>query len=362
LKDIEDLKIGIFHATLPSEGRKLGGVEVFVDRLASALACRGCDVEVISLTAAPPGRLYKHRRLFQDWPVLHKSKFLRMYFLPLLLNVADLKRYDVVHFHGDDWAYLRRSIASVRTFHGSALWEARSAQSLKRKISQFIVFPLELLAGKLATLKLAVGAETKAIYHADGMSDLFATASVFHPGEKTTFPSLVFVGTWEGRKRGRLVAERFLTEIAPKYPEAKLFMACDFVPEAPGIIDLSSPSEEKLAKVFRESWMLVSASTYEGFGIPYLEALASGTVVVTTKNSGANYVLDNGKFGRIVEDGALGLSILELIGDERARQEYERSGLSRAIRFSESQVISDHLAHYAAAIRRFRTGKRNSED
>jgi glycosyltransferase involved in cell wall biosynthesis len=347
------IKIALFHTTLPSSGRKVGGVEVFVDRLASAFATKNFDVEVLSLDLPPQGHVYKHRQLFKRFQFLKRSRLTRLFVLPILLNFIDLKSYDIVHFHGDDWFYFVRPTATIRTMYGSALWEARSATRLKRKLIQYVVYPLEKLSCRLSNVTLAVGPEAAALYKADGLSDLFVSDKLFYERKKTEFPSFVFVGLWQGRKRGKFVADSFLNEVLPKYDDAKLFMACDFVPKEVGVIDLDSPSEVSLSETIGTSWALLSASTYEGFGIPYLEAITSGTVVVATRNAGAEYVLDRGKFGLIVEDQDFGKMLLHILENEDVRQHYERMGIEGAKRFSEERIIADHLNYYQLAIQRY---------
>ena len=150
------MKIALFHTTLPEKGRKLGGVEVAVHRLANQLALDPRDeVTVLSLTPCPEDAKYTHRRLFAGRPALKDRQLLRLFGLPFLMNFIDWNSYDIVHFHGDDWFLLRRPFSSVRTLHGSALFEARSASSLKRKIAQYCVYPLEHLSTRLATVPLA---------------------------------------------------------------------------------------------------------------------------------------------------------------------------------------------------------------
>jgi glycosyltransferase involved in cell wall biosynthesis len=349
------MKIGIFHTTLPASGRKLGGVEVAVDRLVTELFNLGHDVEAISLTPKPTGAKYQHRQLFARFPHLHSSRLLRLFLLPALLNVQNFTAYDVLHFHGDDWFFLRRRTATIRTLNGSALWEARTATSLKRKILQYIIYPLEKLSARLADVSLGLGAQTAELYHTTGIANLFVSDSVFFPGPKTEFPSFIFIGLWQGRKRGSFVADRFLNEVLLKIPQAKLFMACDFVPKHGSIIDLGTPSDMQLAAAIRKSWALLSASTYEGFGIPYLEALASGTAVISTINAGAAYVLDDAKFGMIAKDEDFGRHIIEIAETPALREDYERRGLARAARFAKQQIIDEHLAFYQQAIARFQS-------
>ena len=42
------MRIAMYHFSLPQPGRKPGGVEVFVDRLANAMVGRGHEVEVLT--------------------------------------------------------------------------------------------------------------------------------------------------------------------------------------------------------------------------------------------------------------------------------------------------------------------------
>jgi glycosyltransferase involved in cell wall biosynthesis len=346
-------RIGIFHATLPVADRKPGGVELFVHRLGCGLADAGFDVEVISLSDRPRDARYRHRRVFARLSGLCRRRIFLLLVMPVLLNFVRFKDYDVIHFHGSDWACLFRGCASVRTFHGSALLEARTATSRGRRLSQYLIYPLEHLARRLADVALGVSEQTNEIYRTDGTAKLLVPEASFHPGEKTARPSFVFIGTWAGRKRGQFVAERFTNGVLPRLPDAKLYMACDHVPVSDAIVDLGRPSDAALAKILRESWALLSASTYEGFGIPYLEAMRSGTAIITTENSGADHLLAHGRYGCIVKDEEFAAKIVALAENEGLRRAYEAAGQRRAAEFSERQVLAEHIAHYQQAIARF---------
>lgn len=347
------MKIALFHVNLPQPGRRVGGVEMFVDRLGTALSNAGHEVDVISLTAGPPSPVYHHRHLFKRLPFLYRSRVCVLFLLPFLLNFVDFGLYDVLHFHGSDWFFCKRNLPTIRTFYGSALWEARTATNVKRKLSLYLLYPMEHLSAWLATVTLAIGPETAKLYRADRTVKLFSPSGKFHPGKKTIFPSFLFIGAWGGRKRGRFVAQIFSSEILPVVPDAQLYMASDFVPNYPGITDLKHPSDERLSATLRESWALLSASTYEGFGIPYLEALMSGTVVITTPNSGASHVLEDGKFGCIVSDVLFGSKILEIVSNAALRCQLGASGLDRAAAFSEAIAVAEHIHAYDLAKSRF---------
>ncbi len=324
-----------------------------MDRLATSLANAGHDVEVISLTGHPPDRPYRHKRILHKHRILLKNRFMFLFMLPIILNWKIMDRYDILHFHGSDWFYFNRRAPTMRTLYGSALWEARTALNWKRKLSQYAIYPLEHLSRRLADVSTAIGVEAASLYRSDGISKLFVPRETFFPGPKTPYPSCVFIGGWGGRKRGAFVADNFLKHVVPRFPEAMLYMACDNVPASKNIVDLRNPDADNLAGVVRQSWALLSASTYEGFGIPYLEALISGTCVVTTRNSGAEYVLADGKYGTIVEDLGFGDAVVNIIEDTATRRCFEEAGLLRAEEFSEQIVVEEHLKYYQLAMERF---------
>jgi alpha-1,3-mannosyltransferase len=56
----------------------------------------------------------------------------------------------------------------------------------------------------------------------------------------------------------------------------------------------------ELTTIFSRAHLFVSASTYEGFGIAAVEAMASGTLCVLNNIPSFSEILDSNKFGRIV--------------------------------------------------------------
>jgi hypothetical protein len=138
---------------------------VAVHRLANELAKNENDeVAVFSLSPPPADATYQHSQIFEDARALLQGHATRLSILPLPLNVVRFEDFDVVHPHGDDWFYVRRTTPTVHTLHASALREARSAASYKRKLVQYSVYPLEHVSATLATIPLAVGTDAAAIY------------------------------------------------------------------------------------------------------------------------------------------------------------------------------------------------------
>jgi phosphatidyl-myo-inositol alpha-mannosyltransferase len=349
------MKIAIVSVTLPELGRKPGGVEVFVHRLANQLAQdRNHEVTVYSLSDRPTDASYSYQRLFPKLGVWRKRKLFVWFVFPWLLNFLDWDKADIAHFFGDEWFYFWRRQPSLRTMNGSALNEARTATSFRRKIAMRLIYPLEKLSVNLATQTVGIGQDAKDIYQLPKIIHIGVDQTRFHPGPKTSHPSILFVGTWAGRKRGQFVYAQFVQQIAHKMPEARLVMVSDRVPEFhPQVQAISFPDDATLAQLYRESWVFAYASVYEGFGIPYVESLASGTPIVTSPNSGAAMILCQGRYGMVVPDEDFACSILQFLQDDGWRSQWIEKGFERAADFTWERIGQDYLETYEDTIAQF---------
>jgi glycosyltransferase involved in cell wall biosynthesis len=348
---MKPLRIAQFHSSLPEPGRKVGGVEVFVHRLANQLVDRGHEVTMFTFGGRPGDARYSVARAGPSW--LKASQVARLTLAPLALNCLPQAKFDVLHLNGDDWFMCRRTIPTVRTFYGSALFEARTATSIRRRATRAIVYPLEVVSSRLATLSFDIGSRLPKGYRIDGSLALAVKEPSPADGAvRSTEPSVLFVGTWEGRKRGAFLADRFADEVLPRHPKARLIMVSDRCEERPGVCWARFPSDTQMSRLYRSAWLFCMPSTYEGFGMPYLEAMLHGLPVVATPNPGAQLVLRDGA-GVITSDANLGRTLCALLEDADARTRLAVAGQARGQQFSWEHVLTEHERAYAEAIAKF---------
>jgi phosphatidylinositol alpha-mannosyltransferase len=351
---VKPLRIAHFHSTLPEPGRKVGGVEVFVHRLANRLVDRGHLVTMVTFGTLPADARYALARLGPAWLAANRAS--RLALVPLVLNRLPQAGWDVLHLHGDDWFMALRRRPTVRTFYGSALLEARTATSRRRQVTQAIVYPLETLSSRLATLSFDIGSALPSGYRTHGSLMLAVGDAPVSPPARTAHPTVLFVGTWEGRKRGAFLAERFVAEVLPRHPTARLLMVSDRCEPRPGVTWIRFPSDDELSRLYGSAWLFCMPSTYEGFGLPYLEAMTHGLPVVATPNPGARLVLEDGA-GVLAADADLGRTLVALLDDDGARARLEACGRTRALDFSWDRVVVEHESAYERAIAAFRDGQ-----
>ncbi len=156
-------------------------------------------------------------------------------------------------------------------------------------------------------------------------------------------PYLLFVGNAKPHKNLRRTLEAFkisktaeecdLLIVAEEDRKIeKLIRKCDLVDKA---VITGTVSEIKLQKIYRGAQICLFPSLYEGFGLPALEAMASGipllasnfpAVIEVTK--GAAYYVDEYS----VESIAAGID--RLYEDKRLRKELKAKGIKRSKSFS----------------------------
>lgn len=99
-----------------------------------------------------------------------------------------------------------------------------------------------------------------------------------------------------------------------------------------------------------KAWFL--ASIREGFGMPILEAMACGCVVVSTDSGGPSDIIEHGKNGFIVEIGNVGSLVHKLkiiYNNPELQKEMSNNAIETAKRFSWERAV-DRLEEYLKQI------------
>jgi phosphatidyl-myo-inositol alpha-mannosyltransferase len=235
---------------------------------------------------------------------------------------------------------LRPSRPVVRTFYGTALDEMRHARTLRRRLFFLMTIPLEHIGARLADHVVGISEATRA--HMPAVETLIpcgADLDAFHSGAKSERPTVLFVGTEGGRKRGAWLADLFKNAVLPVLPDAELRIVSEGSGAEPGVSRYGRVPAEQLAELYRSAWVFCLPSTYEGFGVPYIEAMAAGTAVVATSpNEGAREVLADGKYGAFVADDQLAETLARMLSDDAFRSEFERRGSIRCREYGWSHV------------------------
>jgi glycosyltransferase involved in cell wall biosynthesis len=329
---------------LPSESKIGAGYQAH--GLAQALVEAGHHVTVFSPCRRPEDARYDHHRVDVPGP-------LRTFRWALRLRAQDFAEFDVFHAAGDDYWFMgKRRPAHVRTMHGSCLAEAVHIRGLKDRLRMILLGVGEVLATLVADRTVLVSENTRRWFPwVRTVIPNGVDLAIFRPeGEREPDPTILFVGTYHQRKRGRLLADAFADEVLPALPSARLWMVCSDAPDAAGVEVLGRLTEEELAERYRRAWVFCLPSTYEGFGVPYIEALASGTPVVATPNVGAREVLDEGRFGVLSDDADLGADLLALLRNEPRRAHLAEVGSTRAADYDWPVVVARYEAIYRELI------------
>jgi glycosyltransferase involved in cell wall biosynthesis len=293
-------------------------------RLANGLVDLGHSVTMFSPSPRPDGARYEHVQIPVDPP-------LRTFRWAHRMRSIDFTSFDALLAQGDDYLLPRlHGPVHIRTMHGSCFDEAVHVSGLRERTRMLALGLTEVVAVVRTPVIVGVSRNSLRFYPwcRTVIPNGVESTRPPHSAGRASRPTILFVGTYARRKRGRLLHEVFRTYVRPRLPDAELWMVCDDAPEAPGVRVLGRVADDELAALYRQAWVFCLPSTYEGFGVPYIEAMAAGTPVVATPNRGAVEVLDGGHLGVITPAEQLGRALVELLLDADRRTELAARGLA----------------------------------
>jgi glycosyltransferase involved in cell wall biosynthesis len=294
--------------------------------------------------------------------------------------VADLRRDGIRLFHGLSGelplGIERAGIASVVTIHDLIFerhpdlypavdrrlyaWKARSAVAR----ASLVVAASAQTRDDLVERYGVPAARVRVVYQ--GCAEVFKTApapeALAAAARRWALPArfVLSVGTVE-RRKNLLQAVRAveaipgasLVAVGRRTPYAREVLA--YV-EARGLGDrvrlLEGVPLADLAAMYRLADALVYPSLFEGFGIPIVEALFSGTPVVTTRGGCFS---EAGGPGSAYVDPAdpeeLRAALAGILGDPGRREAMRRDGLAHAARFRDEAIAAELVEAYRVALR-----------
>jgi len=157
---------------------------------------------------------------------------------------------------------------------------------------------------------------------------------------------LLLVGSVEPRKRPLLAAEvarscgRRLVVVGPERDAALAAELRRRGADVRGFVE-----RDDLVRLYQEAAALVFPTRYEGFGLPVLEAMASGTPVVATPDAAVKEV--GGEAVAYAEPEAFVETVQRVLDDPKP---WSQAGLERARRFSWEETARRTVAVYREAI------------
>jgi glycosyltransferase involved in cell wall biosynthesis len=184
--------------------------------------------------------------------------------------------------------------------------------------------------------------------------------SLFHPGAKqlkSGWPEsyILFVGSLEPRKNLNLLLGAW-KEIKDDFKEMWLIIAgvsgnvfrpVQLSHEVERVSFLGYVDDETLAGLYANAMLFVLPSQEEGFGLPALEAMASGTPVIISDGGALPEVVgESGMMFCLSNPDGLREALKECSNNDRLRGELKAKGLARAMEFSwrtTAELIWKHL-------------------
>jgi phosphatidylinositol alpha-mannosyltransferase len=334
------MKIAVTSFSLPPFDSIGAGVQNHY--LANHFVKYGHDVTMFSPHASTPcDALYKHIRI----PLSGNLRTLKW---ALVLAKVDFSDYEYIHCTGSDhYVKTTNQTCHLRQYHGNSLSEFKHSRTPSSKLRNLLLYTNELATGLRADVLTCVSARAASVLpRRTVVVPCGLDLGVFTPGGfKSKHPSILFVGILESRKRGDLLVDAFTSSVTKKFPDAVL----NIVRESKlvnhhnvrvhGFVD-----QALLIDLYRSSWVFCLPSSYEGFGVPYIEAMGCGTAVVATPNDGSLDVLDDGNYGVVASPQSLGEELTALLGDQGRLRSLERAGVMRSSEYNWGNVLSRYFA------------------
>lgn len=356
-----------------------GGIGKYAAALAGALVRLAPEEDFILyghnvFPAAAVGRGVRHRLIADTWRFGWRRTVWENLALPL-----DLRRRRVRVFHATShlvpppWhgAGLVFTVHDLTNFLSPEWYPARNNAYRRRMIARGIrqanavIAVSKATAADLQRLFPAARGRTRVIY--EGVDPIFSPRSPAHP---PAVPApcrgrfILFVGTLSPRKNIDRLMEAFgCFARLPKNADVHLVLVGRrgwMCPEPtrrseelgiPGRVHhVGSAEDQVLAEVYRRALLVCLPSLYEGFGLPVVEGMASGTpVMASNRSSLPELVGDEASLADPEDVEAMAERMDVLVNDRPLRERIIQRGLAKAREFTWERAAEETLRLYREA-------------
>ncbi len=366
----------------------VGGVEQGVIQIVKRITEKGIDVVLLS----KKGRIDEVQEIFREnknikhIPLSVKSHVMSLKNAMLdifkIQRIAAVEDADLIHFPYN-WSFpFRKHVPTVLTVHDVIPFTYREAMGLLRNI--FVYKPAIKLACRLNTVITTVSNFSKediskkvgvpkqkirVIYN--GIRNPYKPSSADKENLRNRYGIkdgfILNVGGIHERKNIVRLIHAFALLVRRENYEGKLIITgkvsgapyqekmkrlCDIAVAEEKLEDrvvfTGFITDEELDTLFSMADIFVYPSLYEGFGIPVLEAMNSGTPVITSFSTALSEVAGDAALLINPEDTEdIYRAMKKLLNDKNLRKELIKKGKKRAAEFSWDKTAEEYLKLYS---------------
>ncbi len=175
---------------------------------------------------------------------------------------------------------------------------------------------------------------------------------------------LLFVGQ-PARRKGWEYFVRAMPHVLKEHPDAKaVFIGyrsdksvenlCRELGVEKNTVFLGFLKEDEKIAAYQSSDLFVFPTLYEGFGIIFLEAMASGLPIVTTNTAGNNEIVENGKNGLLTkckDEQAVSDAIVKLLSDRRMMARIRKNNIKKSKSCDWKNVAKNYMEVYESVVK-----------
>jgi len=384
-------KIGFISYYYPTENNFTNGVAVHLYYLSRKLAERGCEVHVFTHSDKNfikeeyicEGKLIIHgidigfKGVVGDDVIKKRMRYL-LFDNKVILEITsenNKRKFDIIHTHG--WltagAFVSRmfnNIHWVHTFHALEKARLKFMTSEEKKyfnLTHWIESNVHYADAVIAvsnylkkdiieTLKI----EGKyAFYIPNGIDFSLFNAHKAHKEKK-----IVFVGRFSLEKGIDIVAE-ISKKILERTSDVKIVIVSQGSSKIGSLQPLRKEFEtleakyggrflwikepknrEFISQLYKSSMVCIQPSRYESFGLSVVEAMACGSVVISSNQGGLPEVVGKAGFVVALKSNEFVKRILRLLKDSQLRKNYIKKGLKQVNKYDWDSVADKTFELY----------------